>query len=95
MFSAGFIQKTTKGGLFVKGNHVILQHNRRGKTLENSRRLSTEAEPEPLICGTGWSHMQAGRPVGPAVSLCVAMSVLYRLKDHIYTIHLSRFDPRV
>ena len=59
------------------------------------RRLSTKAKLEPLPGGASRSHMQAIQSVGPAVSLCVAMSVLHRLKDHIYAIHLSRFDPRV
>ena len=72
MFSAGFIQKTIKGDLFVKGNYGIPPHKQRGKILEDSRRLSTEADPEGLPCG-------AGRPLGPPISLRVAMSVLYHL----------------
>ena len=58
MFSAGFIQKTTKGDLFIKGNHVIPQHNRCGKTLEDSRSLSTKVEPETLTCGANQPHMR-------------------------------------
>ena len=69
MFLAGFNQKTTKEGLFVKGNHRIPSHNRRGKTLEDSRRLSTEVEAMPLTCGAGPPYLQAGRPVGPHVSV--------------------------
>ena len=57
VFSAGFIQKTVKGDLFVKGNHVIPQHNQRGKVLEDSKRLSTEADPEGLPCGAGRPHL--------------------------------------
>jgi hypothetical protein len=95
VFPAGFNQKTAKDDLFVKGNRVIPQHNHCGKTLEDSRRLSTEVEPKPLRGRAGRSHMQVERSMGPAVSLRVAMSVLHSLKDHIYAIHLSRFDPRV
>jgi hypothetical protein len=79
VFPAGFNQKITKEDLFVKGNNVIPQDKQRGKTLEDSRRLSTEAEPKPLPGGANQSHMQAGRPVVPTVSLHVAMSVLHRL----------------
>ena len=53
MFSAGFIQKTIKGGLFVKGNYGIPPRKQRGKPLKDSRRLSTEADPEGLPCGVG------------------------------------------
>ena len=53
MFSAGFIQKTIKGDLFVKGNSRIPPRNRRGKTLEDSRRLSTKADPEGRPCVAG------------------------------------------
>ena len=38
MILAGFIQKTVKEDLFVKGNYGILPRNRRGKTLDDSRR---------------------------------------------------------
>ena len=62
---------------------------------EDSRRLSTKVGPEPLPCLTARSHMQAGRSVGPAVSLRVAILVLHRLKDHIYGVLLSWFDPKV
>ena len=95
MFSAGFNKKTSKEDLFIKGNRVIPQHNQQEKTLEHFRRLSIEAEHEPLPCGTTRTHLQADRSMGPAVSLRVAMSVLHCLKDHIYAIHLSRFDPWV
>ena len=43
VFPAGFNQKTVKGDLFVKGNHGIPPRDQRGKVLEDSRRLSTEA----------------------------------------------------
>ena len=69
VFLAGFNHKTTKEDLFVKGNYGILPRKQRGKTLEDSKRLSTEVEPVPLTCGAGRPHLQAGRPVGPHVSL--------------------------
>jgi hypothetical protein len=43
MFSVRFIQKTAKGDLFVKGNDRIPPRNQHGKTLEHSRRQTTEA----------------------------------------------------
>ena len=49
----GFNQKTAKENLFVKGNYRIPLRKQRGKTLEDSRRLSTEAELVPLTCGAG------------------------------------------
>jgi hypothetical protein len=41
MFSAGFIQKTIKEDLIVKGNNGIPPRKQCGKTLEDFRRLST------------------------------------------------------
>ena len=64
VFSAGFIQKTVKGDLFVKGNYGVPPRKWRGKILEDSRRLSTKAKPETLTCGDGWPHMQVARPLG-------------------------------
>jgi len=81
VFPAGFNQKIAKEDLFVKENRVIPQDKQRGKTLEDSRRQITKAEPEPLPGGTGRSHMQAGRSVGPTWHPLVAMSVLHRFKD--------------
>ena len=95
LFPIGFNQKTTKGELFVIGNHVILPPNKCEKTLEDSSRLSIKVDSEPLSCGSGRSHLQASRYVGPSVSLHVAMLVLHRLKDHFYAILLSWFDPKV
>ena len=57
VFPAGFNQKPAKEDLFVKGNHGIPPRNRYGKTLEDSRRLSTEAGHMSLTCGAGWPHM--------------------------------------
>ena len=51
MFSAGFIQKTIKGDLFVKGNYGIPPRKQRGKILEESRRLSTKVDPEGCHVG--------------------------------------------
>ena len=79
VFSAGFIQKTIKGGLFVKGNYGILSCKQHGKIKEDSRRLSTKADPEGLPCG-------AARPLGLPISLCVAMLVLHHLLGCIYAV---------
>ena len=57
VFSAGFIQKIVKGDLFNKGNYKIMPHKQRGKTLEDSRRLSTKADPKGLPCGATWPHL--------------------------------------
>jgi hypothetical protein len=65
VFSAGFIQKTIKGDLFVKGNYRILPCKQRGKILEDFRRLFTKVDPERLPCGASRPHLQAGQPVGP------------------------------
>ena len=48
-----------------------------------------------LPCGASWPHCQDSQPVGPPYQPPVAMSILHRLKDHIYAIHLSLFDSRV
>ena len=53
VFTAGFNHKTAREDLFVKGNYKIPLRKQRGKTLEDSRRLSTKAEPMPLTCGAG------------------------------------------
>ena len=51
VFSAGINQKITKEDIFIKGNHGISPCNRRGKALEDSRRISTEAGHMSLTCG--------------------------------------------
>ena len=51
ILSAGFNQKIAKEDLSVKGNYGIPLRKQRGKTLEDSRRLSTKAEPMPLTWG--------------------------------------------
>jgi hypothetical protein len=63
VFSVGFIQKTIKEDLFIKGNYGILPRKQHGKTLEDSRRLSTEDDSERLTWG-GQPAPPAGRPAG-------------------------------
>jgi hypothetical protein len=46
MISTGYIQKTVKVDLHVRSNNVIPPRNLCEKVLEDSRRLSTEADPE-------------------------------------------------
>jgi hypothetical protein len=58
MFAGGFIQKTIKEDLLIKGNHGILC-KQRGKTLEHFRRQPTEVEPKRLTYWTGQPHPQA------------------------------------
>jgi len=86
IFSAGFIQKTIKVDLHVRFNHAYPQRNEHQKTLEDSRGLYTKAEPEWLPGRVGRPHLQAALPLGPLVSLRVAMSVLYRLLGCIYVV---------
>ena len=87
VFSVGFNQKTAKEDLFVKRNHEIPPRKQRGETLEDSRRRITKAEPEPLTSG-------AGQPMGSTWQPLVAMLVLHRLKDCIFVVYSSRFDPK-
>ena len=54
MFVGGFTHKTIKESLFIKVNQVYPQRNRRGKTLKDSRRQTTEAEGRWLPCGAGY-----------------------------------------
>ena len=95
MFAEGFNQRTVKKDLFVKANHVISRRNILGKTLEQSRRKLIETHAQVLECGAGRPHLQADQPMGPTWQPLLAMLVLHHLKDHIYTVLLSRFDPRV
>ena len=60
---------------------------------EDSRSHITEAEGHPQIGGAArphlqaaQPHLQASRPLGPTISLHVAMSVLHRLLGCIYTV---------
>jgi hypothetical protein len=75
----GYIQKTIKRDLHVKGNHKIPPWELCGKTLEDSRRLSTEAGNEALPCGAGRHHLRAAQPLGPPISLPAVTSVSHRL----------------
>jgi hypothetical protein len=86
VISAGYIQKTVKADLRVRSSNAIAPWNLRGKVLEDSRRISTDANPEGVTYGAGRQHLQAGRPVGPFVSLPIAMAALHRLLDFIYTV---------
>ena len=79
IFSVGFIQKTVKVDLDVRLNHVYPERKGHQKTLEDSRGLHAEAESEGLLGG-------AAQPLGPPISLRVAMSVLHRLLGCIYAI---------
>ena len=81
MFSAGFNQKTAQKDLFVKGNHEIPPCNRRGKTLEDFRRLSTKAGHMSLTCGAACPHMQAAQPLGShlSASLLCRFSIALRI----------------
>ena len=86
--AGGFNQKTIKVDLFVKVNQVYPRQNRLGKTLEHSRRQLTKIHAQRLTFG-------AGRPSGTTYQCLLRMMVLHRLKDRIYAIYSSRFDPRV
>ena len=50
-FPVGFNQKIILEDLFVKQKIVLEDLFQYGKTLEDSRRLSTKAEPMPLTWG--------------------------------------------
>ena len=70
VFSAGFIQKTTKEHLIVEGNYGIPSRYLRGKTLEGSRRKITEARLDPLPCGAAWPVGGSTQPLwAPPISL--------------------------
>jgi hypothetical protein len=87
VFLAGFIQKTTKRDLFVKGNFRIALRHQRGKDLEGTKRQTTEA-------WANWPWKWAGRPATEPKWAHLAMSVPYRLRVCIYAILSSRFNPR-
>jgi hypothetical protein len=94
VLSAGFIQKTIKEDLIVKGNNEIPPW-KRGKTLEDSRRLSTEDDRERVKCGASRPHLQAGWPMRSTSQSLLCTSVSHRLLDCIYTVTSSQFDPKV
>ena len=86
IFSAGFVWKTIKVVLHVRFNCAYPQQNRHQKVSEDSRGLHTKTEGERLPSGAAQPHLQATWPLGPTVSLHVAISVLHRLLGCIYTI---------
>ena len=86
VFPLGFNQKIVKGDLFVKGNHRIPPRDQCGKVPEDSRRLSTEAGFDPLTCAADQPHLEAAWPLGPPVSLHIAMSVPHCLLRCIYAV---------
>ena len=95
MFPVGFNQKTAKQDIFVKGNNGIPPRNQRGKTLEDSKRLSTEAGHMSLTCEANQPHKKAAWPLWVPLVCLVATSVLHRLLGCVYTVYSSQFDPRV
>jgi hypothetical protein len=69
VFSARFIKKTAKRYLFVKENIEIPPRHQRGKDLEDSRTLSTEAWAKSHRSGpVGLWGMPPGLQQGPLVS---------------------------
>jgi hypothetical protein len=86
MISTGFIQKIVKVDLDVRINRAYPPRNRHQKVLEDTKGHYTEAEPKWLPGVANQPHLQATRPLGPTVSLRVAMSVLHRLLGCIYAI---------
>ena len=94
LFPVRFNQKSTKEDLFVKGNHGIPPRNRRGKTLEDFRRLSTKAGHMSLTCGAAQPHCQAAQPLWAPPIILFVMLVLHRLLGCISVVISSQFDPR-
>jgi hypothetical protein len=78
MISVGYIQKTIKEDLHVRGNHEIPLRELCGKTLEDSRGLSTKAGHETLPRGASQPHLQATWSSGPPISLPAATLVSHR-----------------
>jgi hypothetical protein len=64
---------------------------------ENNSRRFQKTPPKIELRGLqgGRPHLQAGQPSGAICQPLHSMSVLHRLKDHIYAVDLSQFDPRV
>jgi hypothetical protein len=88
VFLAGFIQKTVKVHLDVRISHAYPKRKQPQKVLEDLRGHHTEVEGEAPPGGPGWPAP------GPTYQPPVAMSVLHHLKDCIYVVYSSRFDPR-
>ena len=79
IFSAGFIKKTIMVDLHVRFNRAYPPRNGHKKTLEHFRRQIIKAKTEALLGGARRPHLQARQPLGPPVSLCIAMSILHHL----------------
>ena len=66
-------------------------------TPEGSRGLQKphhQVEDERVIGGATWPHLETARPLGVPPINPIAMLVLHQLKDCIYAVYSSRFDPR-
>jgi hypothetical protein len=63
MISTGCIQKTIKGDLHVRGNQRIPPLELHGKTLEDSRRLSTEAGMRHCHVGSAGTTCRLPHPL--------------------------------
>ena len=72
--------------LHVRFNRAYPQQNGHQKTLEYSRGLRAEVERQRLLGGASQPHLQAAQPLGPTVSLPVAMLVLHCLLGCIYAV---------
>ena len=83
VFSVGLFQKTIKGDQNVKLNHAYPRQKLLQKVPEDSRSHVIEVEGRRLP-----------NPLGPPVRLRLAKSVLRCLKDCIFVVYSSRFDPR-
>ena len=95
VFSAGLFFKIVKGDQNVKLNHAYPQRKLLQKVPEDLGRHHTEEEAETLTCGAARPHMQAAQPPIPTWQFLLCTSVLHCLKDCIYAIYSSRFDPKV
>ena len=81
VFSTGFIQKTAKEDLIVEGNYGIPPRYPRGKSLEGSRRQTTEAGLDPIPCGAGRPIGGMLRPCGPHLSACFICRIPTAFED--------------
>jgi hypothetical protein len=76
------LTNSTSFGEFV----IFAGFIRCGKVPKDLRGLHTEAGGEALPCGPSRPHLLAARPLGPPVSLLVAMSVSHCLLGCISTV---------
>jgi hypothetical protein len=74
--------------IFGARNKKILnpRRNLRGKTLEDSRRQITEAEPKGFPCGAGWPDPHTGQHVGPTGHPLLRTSAPHHLLGCIYAV---------